>query len=139
MRKTLLAGAAALLMATSATHARPELSKEQSWKLIQGTWCVDQGGETLYGISREECNGDERKMIINDKGFEYGVGEHFCKYVSGKARFDNTIPASTTTVGVYIFHITVLCTKSGDESWKSEFDMYVSKGTLVIRNMNPPR
>jgi hypothetical protein len=139
MRKALLTGVAALSMPYAmAAHARPELSKEQSWKLIQGTWCVDQSDETLYGISRNECTGDELKLIIKDKGFEYGAGGYFCKYVSGKARFDKTIPASTKTVGVYIFHITVLCTESGDESWKSEFDMYVSKGTLVIKNMNPP-
>jgi ATP-dependent DNA ligase len=38
-RNLLLTSVAALLIATSAAYTR-ELSKSQSWKLIQGTWCV---------------------------------------------------------------------------------------------------
>ena len=34
----LLTSVAALLMATSAAHARSELSKTESWKLTLGTW-----------------------------------------------------------------------------------------------------
>jgi hypothetical protein len=38
LKRLFLTGIAALLIATSAAHARPELSKTQSWKLILGAW-----------------------------------------------------------------------------------------------------
>src|SRR4029453_8089690 len=70
--RVLLAGVAALLMATSAAHARPELSKTQSWKLTQGTWCMgDQpsDNEAYVGIARDKCGEDEKTLIIRENGY----------------------------------------------------------------------
>jgi hypothetical protein len=61
----LLTSVAALLMATSTPHARPELSKTQSWKLILGAWCVgDQpsDNEAYFGIRRDKCGEDEQTL-----------------------------------------------------------------------------
>src|SRR6516162_4138333 len=71
--RVLLAGVSALLMATSAAHARPKLSKTQSWKLTQGTWCVgDQpsDNEAYVGIARDKCGEDEKtlgRVLINPR------------------------------------------------------------------------
>jgi hypothetical protein len=72
----LLAGVTALLMATSAAHARPELSKSQSWKRIQGTWCVgDQpsDNEAYVGIARDKCGENEETLIIRENGYRWNV------------------------------------------------------------------
>ena len=62
-----------------------------------------------------------------------------CRYSSGKARFDNTIAASTKTVGVWVFHIVASCTKKSAEGavrkYTQSFDMYVSKETLWIEKL----
>src|SRR5262249_3297261 len=58
LKQLLLTSVAALLMATSATHARPEFSKTQSWKLTLGTWCVGNhpsDDEAYFGIARDQC------------------------------------------------------------------------------------
>jgi hypothetical protein len=74
MKKSLLAGIAALLMSTSATYARPELSKVQSWKLILATWCVDNHprNEAYVGIGKTTCGEDEQKLLSGKMGI---VGE----------------------------------------------------------------
>jgi hypothetical protein len=57
MKDLLLAGIAALLMATSAAHARPEFLKTQAWKLILGTWCVgDQPSDKKHMLEFEGIN-----------------------------------------------------------------------------------
>jgi hypothetical protein len=66
----LLTSVAALLMATSAAHARPELSKTESWKLTLGTWCVadhpsDDGA--YVGIARDECGENEATLTIGER------------------------------------------------------------------------
>jgi hypothetical protein len=139
----LLTSVAALLMAMSAAHARPELSKTESWKLTLATWCVGDhpsDNEAFVGIARDQCGENEATLIIGENGYtwerEKGLS---CRYSSGKARFDNTIPASTKTVGAWVFHIVAGCiTKpsegAGRKSTQS-FDMYVSKGTLWIENL----
>jgi hypothetical protein len=141
MRRLLLASAAALLMATSATHARPDLSKQQSWKLIQGTWCMSPADKPGYlgdskpavGTLGENCSEDDTTLIIRDKGYEWvGVGGMTCRYTSGKARIVNTIPASTKTMGVYVFRIVSECSNKLGNSYQVIFDMYVTKGTLFI-------
>jgi hypothetical protein len=142
MKKLLLTAVAALLMATSAAHARP-VSKSQSWKLIQGTWCVgDQpsDNEAYVGIARDKCGENEQTLIIRENGYRW---EHeaglSCRYLSGKARLDKTIPTSTKTVGVWVFHIIAGCLRRPAESaigkYTQSFDMYVSKGTLWIENL----
>ena len=105
---------AALLMAASAAHAGPELSKTESWKLTLGTWCVGDhpsDNEAYVGIARDQCGENEATLIIGEYGYtwqrEQGLS---CRYSSGKARFDNPIAASTKTVGVWVFHIVASCT-----------------------------
>ena len=139
MKKLLLTGIAALVMATSAAHARPELSKTQSWKLILGTWCPSDKG-AYVGIARDQCGENEETLIIGDNGYRWEREEGLsCRYSSGKARFDNTIPASTKTLGVWVFHIIADCIRRPAEGTirKSthSFDMYVSKGSLWIENL----
>ena len=143
MIRALLAGIAGLLMATSAAYARPELSKSRSWKLILGTWCVgdhpsDNGA--YVGIARDQCGENEETLIIGDNGYRWEREDGLrCQYSSGKARFDNTIPASTKIVGVWVFHIIAGCIRRPAESaivkYTQSFDMYVSKGTLRIKNL----
>ena len=143
MKDLLLAGIAALLMATSAAHARPELSKTQSWKLILGTWCVgDQpsDNEAYFGIRRDKCGENEETLIIGENGYSWEYEDRLrCQYSSGRARFDNTIAASTKTVGVWVFHIIAGCIRRPAEGaikkYSQSFDMYVSKGTLWIENL----
>src|SRR5262249_42532851 len=74
MTRALLAGIAALLMATSAGYARPELSKSQSWKLIQGTWCLadpPSDNEGYVGIARDKCDENEKTLIIRENGYSW--------------------------------------------------------------------
>ena len=127
---------------TRGAHARPELSKTQSWKLL-GTWCVgdhpsDKGA--YVGIARDQCGENEETLIIGENGYRWEREEGLsCRYSSGKARFDNTIPASTKTVGVWVFHIVAGCIRRRAEGaigkYMQSFDMYVSKGMLWIENL----
>ena len=143
MKDLLVAGVAALLMATSAVHARPELSKTQSWKLILGTWCVgDQpsDNEAYVGIRRDKCGENEETLIIGESGYSWEHKDRLrCQYLSGRARFDNTIAASTKTVGVWVFHIIANCIRTPAEGaikkYTQSFDMYVSQGTFWIENL----
>jgi hypothetical protein len=135
----LLTSVAALLMATSAAHARPELSKTESWKLTLGIWCVGNhpsDNEAYVGIARDECGENEATLIIGENGYTWEREEGLsCRYSSGKARFDNT----TKTVGVWVFHIVAGCIRKPSEGavrkYTQSFDMYVSKGTLWIENL----
>jgi hypothetical protein len=143
VKKTVLAGVAVLLMATSAAHARPELSKTQSWKLILGTWCVGDhpsDNEAYSGIRRDKCGENEETLIIEENGYSWEHQDKLrCRYSSGKARFDNTIAASTKTVGVWVFHIIAGCIRRPAEgvtkNYTQSFDMYVSKGALWIEKL----
>jgi hypothetical protein len=143
MKKTLLAGIAALFLATGAAHARSELSKTQSWKLILGTWCVGDhpsDSRAYVGIAKDQCGENEETLIIGENGYRWEREEGLsCRYSSGKARFDNTIPASTKTVGVWVFHIVAGCIRrraeGAIEKYRQSFDMYISKGTLWIENL----
>jgi hypothetical protein len=144
MKTTLLAGITALLMTTSVAHAPPELSKTQSWKLMLGTWCVGDhpsDNEAYSGIRRDKCGENEETLIIGENGYSWEREEDGlrCRYSSGKARFDNTIPASTKTVGVWVFHIIAGCIRRPAEgaikTYTQSFDMYVSKGAFWIENL----
>jgi hypothetical protein len=140
--------ACAALAALSASPAQAG-SKSQSWNDLLGTWCMLPGdGDNLgvyFGVQRKECLFDEHenKIIIGEDGYEMVDGETAtCRYVSGKARFDKTIDATTKTTGVYVFHIVSRCTRSGERvggSWRTEFDIYISKGTMRIENIIRPR
>jgi len=136
----LLAGIAALLMATSAAHARP--SKTQSWKLVLGTWCVGDNpsdNEAYVGIRKDKCGENEETLIIGENGYSWEYEDRLrCQYSSGRARFDNTIAASTKTVGVWVFHIIAGCMRPAEgaiKKYTQSFDMYVSKGTLWIEKL----
>jgi len=138
----LLTSLAAFLMATSAAHARPELSKTESWKRTLGTWCVGDhptDSEPYVGIARNQCGENEATLIIGENGYTWEREERLsCRYLSGKARFDNTIPASTKTVGVWVFHIIAGCIRTHEgaiRKYTHSFDMYVSKETLWIENL----
>jgi hypothetical protein len=139
----LLTSVAALLMTMSAAQARPELSKTESWKLTLGTWCVGEhpsDNGAYVGIARDQCGENEATLIIGENGYTWEREERLsCRYSSGKARFDNTIPASTKTVGVWVFHIVAGCigkpSEDAVEKYTQSFDMYVSKGTLWIENL----
>ena len=141
LKQLLLTSVAALLMATSATHARPEFSKTESWKLTLGTWCVGNhpsDDEAYFGIARDQCGENEATLILGENGYRWEREERLsCRYSSGKARFDNTIPASTKTVGVWVFHIVAGCIRkpAAVRKYTQSFDMYVSKGTLWIENL----
>jgi hypothetical protein len=120
------------VLSASAAHAGPEIPKSQSWNYLLGTWCVRPGERDLlgvyFGVNRNECFPDkhESKIIIGEDGYEWVDGET-------TTCFDKTIDATTKTTGVYVFHIVSRCTdyKYGQSwSWRTEFDIYVSKGTL---------
>jgi hypothetical protein len=97
--------------------------------------------EAYVGIAREKCGENEETLIIRENGYSWEHEEDGlrCQYSSGKARFDNTIPASTKTVGVWVFHIIADCIRRPAEGairkYTHSFDMYVSKGTLWIKNV----
>jgi hypothetical protein len=143
LKQLLLASVAAWLMAMSAAHARPESSKTKSWKLTLGTWCVgDQPSDNAayVGIAKDQCGENEATLIIGENGYRWEREEGLsCRYSSGKARFDNTIAASTKTVGVWVFHIVACCMRKTAEdavrNYTQSFDMYVSKGSLWIENL----
>ena len=134
---------AALLIGISTAHASPPLSKTESWKLTLGSWCVadhptDDGA--YVGIARDECGENEATLVIGENGYTWERDKGLsCRYSSGKARFDNTIAASTKTVGVWVFHIVAACVRKPLEGvvrkYTHSFDMYVSKGTLWIENL----
>jgi hypothetical protein len=72
LKRLFLTGIAALLIATSAAHARPELSKTQSWKLILGAWCVGDhpsDNKAYSGIRRDKCGENEETLIIGENGY----------------------------------------------------------------------
>ena len=141
-KKLLLAGVAVLLTITSAAHARPELSKTQSWKLILGAWCVGghpSGNGAYVGIRRDKCGEDELTLIIRENEYRWEREEGLsCRYLSGRARVDNTIPTSTK-IGVWVFHIIASCIRRPAEGairkYTQSFDMFVSKGSLWIRKL----
>jgi hypothetical protein len=141
MKRALLAGIAALLLASGAAHARPELSKEQSWKLVLGTWCVNNQpyNKAYVGIGGTKCGEDEQKLFLEENGYRWEEEDVLsCRYLSGKARIDNTIPASTTTLGVWVFRIVADCMRPAEgktRKYKQSFDMYVSKGALRIESL----
>src|SRR5258707_15068841 len=89
----LLTSVAALLMATSAAHARPELSKTESWKLTLGIWCVGDhpnDNEAYVGIARDQCGENEATLVIGENGYTWEREEGLsCRYSSGKARFES--------------------------------------------------
>jgi hypothetical protein len=96
--------------------------------------------KAYIGIATEECGEDEVTLIVGENGYTWERGEGLsCRYSSGRARFDNTIPASTKAVGVWVFHIVASCTKKSAEGavrkYTQSFDMYVSKGSLWIRKL----
>jgi len=143
LKQLLLTSVAALLIATSAAHARPKFSKTHSWKLTLGAWCVGDDpsdNEAYVGIARDQCSENEAILIIGENGYRWEREEGLsCRYSSGKARFDNTIPASTKRVGVWVFHIVAGCIRKPAEGAvrksTQSFDMYVSKGSLWIENL----
>jgi hypothetical protein len=143
MKRLFLTGIATLLIATSVAHAHPELSKTQSWKLILGTWCVGDhpsDNEAYSGIRRDKCGENEETLIIGENGYSWEHEDELrCRYSSGKARFDNTIAASTKTIGVWVFHIIAGCIRRAAEgvikNYTQSFDMYVSKGALWIEKL----
>src|SRR5262249_12879110 len=56
---------------------------------------------------------NEATLIIGENGYTWEREERLtCRYLSGKARFDSTIPASTKTVGVWVFHIIAGCIRT---------------------------
>ena len=76
-----------------------------------GTWCVGDhptDNEAYVGIARDQCGENEATLIIGENGYTWEREERLsCRYLSGKARFDNTIPASTKTVGVWVTTLTI--------------------------------
>jgi hypothetical protein len=97
--------------------------------------------EAYAGIARDQCGENEATLIIGENGYRWEREEGLsCRYSSGKARFDNTIPASTKTGGVWVFHIVAGCIRKPAEGafrkYTQSFDMYVSKGTLWIENFS---
>ena len=95
--------------------------------------------EAYVGIARDKCGDDEQTLIIGDNGYRWEHEDGLsCRYSSGKARFANTIPASTKTVGVWVFHIIAGCMRRAEgaiRKYTHSFDMYVSKGALWIENL----
>ena len=96
--------------------------------------------EAYVGIVRDQCGENEATLIIGENGYTWEREEGLsCRYLSGKARFDNTIPASTKTVGVWVFHIIAGCIRKpvggAIKKYTHRFDMYVSKGTLWIEKL----
>ena len=74
VRRLLLTSITALLVATSAAQARPELSKTKSWKLTVGTWCVGDhpsDNEAYVGIARDQCGENEATLIIAENGYTW--------------------------------------------------------------------
>jgi hypothetical protein len=121
----------------------PELSKSESWKLTLRTWCVADhpaNNGAYIGMARDECGENEAKLIIGENGYTWERDEALsCRYSSGKARFNNTIAASTKAVGVWVFHIVAVCIRKRSEGvfrkYTHRCDMYVSKGSLWIENL----
>ena len=113
------------------------------WKLILGTWFVAEqprDNEAYFGIRTDQCGENEETLTIGENGYSWEHEDRLrCQYSSGRARFDNTIAASTKTVGVWVFHIIANCIRRPAEGAikksTQSFDMYVSKGTLWIENL----
>jgi hypothetical protein len=95
--------------------------------------------EAYVGIARDQCGENEATLIVGENGYREREEGLICRYSSGKARFDNTIPASTKRVGVWVFHIVAGCIRKPAEGAvrksTQSFDMYVSKGTLWIETL----
>jgi hypothetical protein len=108
-----------------------------------GTWCVGDhpsDNEAYSGMRRDKCGENEETLIIGENGYSWEHEDELrCRYSSGKARFDNTIAASTKTVGVWVFHINAGCVRRPAEgsikNYTQSFDIYVSKGALWIENL----
>jgi hypothetical protein len=93
--------------------------------------------EAYVAIARDQCGENEATLIVGENGYRWEREEALsCRYSSGKARFNNTIPASTKTVGVWVCHIIAGCIRKPAEGavrkYTQSFDMYVSKGSLHI-------
>jgi hypothetical protein len=97
--------------------------------------------EAYSGIRKDKCGENEETLIIGENGYSWEHEDELrCGYSSGKARFDNTIAASTKTVGVWVFHINAGCVRRLEGAiYTQTFDMYVSKGALWIENLRSDR
>ena len=96
--------------------------------------------EAYSGLRRDKCGENEETLIIEENGYSWEHEDRLrCQYSSGRARFDNTIAASTKTVGVWVFHIIANCIRTPAEGaikkYTQSFDMYVSQGTFWIENL----
>src|SRR5262249_47352017 len=108
---------------------------------LQWGWINHPSDNEAYsGMRRDKCGENEETLIIGENGYSWEHEDELrCRYSSGKARFDNTIAASTKTVGVWVFHINAGCVRRPAEgsikNYTQSFDMYVSKGALWIENL----
>jgi hypothetical protein len=135
MKKLLMAAAAVAILAT------PALASNKT--NISGTYCGSSDPEViklqkkynvrdyLAAIDNSECLGNYVKFTPTSfKGADYG-----CKFRSVRKSFDRGIAADTRNVGVDVFRVTARCEFDDQEcSWNSTWTMYVSQGTLFIRN-----
>ena len=91
------------------------------------------------GTRRDKCDENELTLIIRENEYRWEREEELsCRYLSGRARVDNTIPTSTK-IGVWVFHIIASCIRRPAEGairkYTQSFDMFVSKGSLWIRKL----
>jgi hypothetical protein len=108
---------------------------------LLGKWCLyAEPGPNATRVSYESSTVVDCKvdgfLIIKPDGWQ--AHESGCKFTSVRTRWDRTILSATKTYGVTVATITSAC--SGEAcTWRSSFDLFVSKGTLwmdKIRNTN---
>jgi len=129
MKKILLAGVAVLLLGTGAVYAE---TKEQAWKSLQGTYCIEDDSG-LVDPPKNSCD-DADTVAIGDKAYSWQDGEYLrlCTYKSVKGYLDKTIPASTKTLGVWAFDVVGDCTHQLLQRSQERFKIYMSQGVIHI-------
>jgi hypothetical protein len=122
MKKTLLIGIAASLLATGTAHAAEKRLPKEFW----GKWCAENpvtggGGPGLWEYSHNQCNDSER--AYGDQDITLGPN------IIGKCKF-----TKITRDHDKVYHITIHC-KDGD----GKLEMWLDEETLGFRDIdNPP-
>jgi hypothetical protein len=135
MKKFLLTGITALLLATGTAHALEwHVGQQKPWVMWgdfpRGAMCISFDEVSGWGAPRDdnECRSDMGQNAVSfvDNGYEVQNGEK-CRFISVKVRFDMSIPATTKTVGVYVYRVTSDCRHPDGSKFRETWDMYTEK------------
>jgi|SRR6516165_10593810 hypothetical protein len=124
----------AVVIASCASLAN---AKRAQQNVASGKWCSyldsGEGSTTRYvAYPSRHCKVDN---WIEIKPSSFEGHEMGCNFTSVKTRFDPNIARNTKEMGVRVAQISAHCSGEGC-TWRETFIMYMSKGTLHMRQLS---